>query len=169
MKTIDEVIDAMERCSRPHYFDCTGCPYEDDEAETGCHSEDRDADVLHYLKAFRDAKDALDTERERSIEAYCQWKDAKEKLEAQTSQMMWVDKHFKFEEPNNPLTWDELQQMDGKPVWATFDNENGTWYIAKVYDDEVVLYEWGQEFGERISGAWDYTPKRWQAYRKERK
>ena len=69
---------------------------------------------------------------------------------------------------NPPLSWSELQHMDGKPVWATFDNENGTWYIAKVYDDEVVLYEWGQEFGERISGAWDYTPKRWQAYRKER-
>lgn len=69
---------------------------------------------------------------------------------------------------NPPLTWDELRTMDGKPVWATFDNENGTWYIAKVYDDEVVLYEWGQEFGERISGTWDYTPKRWQAYRKER-
>ena len=72
-------------------------------------------------------------------------------------------------ENNVALSWDELNGMDGKPVWATFDNKNGTWCIAKVYDDEVVLYEYGDEFGERISGSWDYTPKRWQAYRKERK
>lgn len=53
MKTLDEVIDAMERCSIPHYFDCKGCPYEDDDAEVGCRSDDRDADVLNYLKEYK--------------------------------------------------------------------------------------------------------------------
>ena len=53
MKTLDEVVDAMERCSIPHYFDCKGCPYEDDDAEVGCRSDDRDADVLHYLKILK--------------------------------------------------------------------------------------------------------------------
>ena len=53
MKTLDEVIEAMERCSIPHYFDCKGCPYEDDDAEVGCRSDDRDADALQYLKEYQ--------------------------------------------------------------------------------------------------------------------
>ena len=53
MKTLDDVIEAMERCSIPHYFDCKGCPYEDDDAEVGCRSDDRDADALHYLKILK--------------------------------------------------------------------------------------------------------------------
>ena len=59
MKTLDEVIKAMERCSIPHYFDCHGCPYEDDDAETGCKSEDRDADALHFLRELRYILDNL--------------------------------------------------------------------------------------------------------------
>ena len=59
MKTLDEVIEAMERCSIPHYFDCKGCPYEDDDAEVGCRSDDRDADALHYLKEYREMEEHL--------------------------------------------------------------------------------------------------------------
>ena len=59
MKSLDEVIDAMERCSKPHYFDCRGCPYEDDDCEVECRSDDRDADVLHYLKEYRESKSPL--------------------------------------------------------------------------------------------------------------
>ena len=62
MKTLDEVIDAMERCSIPHYFDCKGCPYEDDDAEVGCRSDDRDADALHYLNAYRQLSRGLVSE-----------------------------------------------------------------------------------------------------------
>lgn len=140
MKTLDEVIKAWSICfSDNSRSNCTGCPYADEDGEAACFNHDRE-DALRYLKAYRDDKDEL-----TALRAY------------------WAE-----QQANPPLTWDELNAMEGEPVWATFDNENGTWYIAKVYDDEVVLYEWGQEFGERISGAWDYTPKRWQAYRKER-
>lgn len=59
MKTLNEVIDAMERCSIPHYFDCKGCPYEDDDAEVGCRSDDRDADVLYFLRELRYILDNL--------------------------------------------------------------------------------------------------------------
>ena len=68
MKTLGEVIDAMERCSKPHYFDCTGCPYEDDDAETGCHSDDRDADALYYLKAYKEMVDGI-------VNIICQYKE----------------------------------------------------------------------------------------------
>ena len=59
MKTLNEVIDAIERCSIPHYFDCKGCPYEDDDAEVECKSDDRDADVIHFLKELRYILDNL--------------------------------------------------------------------------------------------------------------
>ena len=59
MDTLDEVIDAMERCSIPHYFNCNGCLYEDDDAEVGCRSDKRDADVLHFLKELRYILDNL--------------------------------------------------------------------------------------------------------------
>ena len=155
MKTLDEVIKAL-RCTDPEVdpeTKCNDCPYKEfrmsDLWYVGPSCLDvMFADARHYLWEFRTEQNIL--------------RDRKEHYE------YWEHKYYAELEKNDPLSWDELRQMDEKPVWATFDNENGTWYVAKVYDDEVVLYEWGQEFGERISGTWDYTPKRWQAYRKER-
>ena len=135
MKTLDEVIRALEVCTSDH-GGCDGCPYDPD-----CTPDYKWDDAIFYLKEYRDYRNS-----DKTV----------------------IGNDCVSEAENNALTWQELNGMDGKPVWATFDNENGTWYIAKVYDDEVVLYEWGQEFGEIISGAWAYTPKRWQAYRKER-
>lgn len=150
MKTLDDVIEAIEAC-RDSYVA----------------GKIIKADALHYLKAFRDSKNALDAEREKAIEAYCQWKDAKEKLEAQTSQMMWVDKHFQFEISDNPpLTWDELKQMEGKPVWVE----------ALLYKQWAVIAYVGSDH-IRFEGANLYAPESreymgadngWQAYRKER-
>ena len=128
--------------------------------------------MLHYLRAFRDAKNVLDAERERAIEAYCQWKDAKEKLEAQTSQMMWVDKHFQFEISDNPpLTWDELNGMEGKPVWVEYnlhlceEAHSQRWIIIEQFypwrlDDELIYYG-GFVFGKKEMG------ETWKAYQKE--
>ena len=72
MKTLDEVIDALERCSKPQ-FDCAGCPYEDDEAETGCHPEDRDADMLYYLKAYKEMVYGV-------VNVICQYKETFKKI-----------------------------------------------------------------------------------------
>ncbi len=180
MKTLDEVIEAQERCET--YPNCHFCYL-----HSGPMCE-WIRDALHYLKTYRENQQTYiensrkaEEARERYLEAVknCELAENKyRKLYEETSQNLRNTSqitcpkcHSEFvilPEANNALTWEELHTMEGKPVWATFDNENGTWYIAKVYDDEVVLYEWGQEFGERISGAWDYTPKRWQAYRKER-
>lgn len=153
MKTLDEVIELSERCTLPYPGDCLNCEYFDDETCYDCRCKII-ADAINYLKEYKRDKDELDSTRLAYIDILTDYVALKN---------FWAES-----QANPPLTWDELREMDGKPVWATFDNENGTWYIAKVYDDEVVLYEWGQEFGEIISGAWAYTPKRWQAYRKER-
>ena len=71
---------------------------------------------------------------------------------------------------NRPLTWDELKQMEGKPVWIEHlesGEPHGEWllmqtpailgdvYMVSRYRERIVLYE--PEMG-----------KTWQAYRKER-
>ena len=160
MRTLDEVIKAVEED-----LECANVSY----PET-FYDYDNHKDALHYLKEFQDAKNALDAERERTIEAYCQWEDAKEKLEAQTCQMMWVDKHFQFEKSDNPLTWDELKAMEGKPVWIEFLNDEGEWNgeWCLVESSNNILCEilrckmswWGLR---KIT-----LGKTWQAYRKER-
>jgi len=123
-------------------------------------------DALQYLKEYRNVKNALNTEREELIEAYCQWKDAKEKLEAQTSQIMWVDNHFQFEISDNPpLTWDELKQMEGKPVWIQ-EGDHGYWIII----DNFSITSYGYHWLNSVEGCLEkeYMGISWQAYRKEK-
>ena len=118
-KSLDELIKAYE-CKKSIENRCNKCPYLwvcDDRYH--CECEARDNDALHYLKMFRDTINALNVERENCIEAACKYIEAEKELESQKVQMMWVDKHFQFEVSDNPsLTWDELKQMEGKPVWV---------------------------------------------------
>jgi len=134
------------------------------------------SDALHYLKEYQDTKNALDAEREKTIEAYCQWKDAKEKLEMQTSKTMWVDSHFQFEISDNPpLTWDELKTMKGKPVWIEYmDDEQQTGWALIAKNPErptfgkSTLFTFIREDGKFYLTISGYS-KRWQAYRREKK
>jgi len=83
---------------------------------------------------------------------------------------MWNDKLDK-EEENNPLTWEELKTMVGKPVWIEFTYHNTEeiykyWTIVKYFDND--------EGGETmITGTGIYHEcvigTDWQAYSKERK
>lgn len=71
---------------------------------------------------------------------------------------------------NEPLTWNELKQMEGKPVWIEFLNDEGEWNgeWCLVESSNNVLCEilrcqktwWGLR---KIT-----LGKTWQAYRKER-
>lgn len=70
-------------------------------------------------------------------------------------------------EDNQPLTWDELKDMEEKPVWIVYPlGNNGYWAFITVYDDEIIGYEKGDEFGTIYSK--ELMDKTWQAYRKER-
>lgn len=78
---------------------------------------------------------------------------------------MWNDKLDK-EQENQPLTWDELRTMEGKPVWVE----------ALLYKQWAVIAYIGEEY-IRFEGANLYAPEcriymgednGWQAYRKER-
>ncbi len=75
MKTLDEVIKGFECCQE---INCAECPYAnwDNTDIVRCDPMDKEDDALHYLKAFRDAKDALETEKDRYAEAIEAWNRA---------------------------------------------------------------------------------------------
>lgn len=101
---------------------------------------ERETDALHYLREYQ---------KLGSIDAIAFTEDA---------------------DDNPPLTWDELKQMEGKPVWLEdhFQNDVKTWCIVKriVKDEdcEYIIFDGiyfpKNYFGEKIDG--------WQAYKKER-
>lgn len=131
MKTLDEVIRAL-RCTNPatdQTTKCDDCPY-----------KELHIDELWYVgpscldEMFADALQYLKWYKELAddSEAYVKWKE------------------------NPPLTWDELQQMEGKPVWieGPFITEGPHWIIvgpSHLYNGKIVGYG-----------------KTWQAYRKEK-
>lgn len=97
-------------------------------------------------------------------------KGCQEQLAAES---YYLHKYQKIEEEhaeNVPLTWDELKQMLGKPVWIEVKNLSiGTcpywkdWYIIKSFSNDEFMYcndgfEWVKEMQGRL----------WQAYRKEK-
>lgn len=103
--------------------------------------------ALHYLREYREMKEHL-----ACLDAVA--------LHGEDTQIV----------NNPPLTWDELKQMEGKPVWVEdyFQNDVKTWCIVeRIVKDEdceyVILdgiYFPKDYLGKKIDG--------WQAYRKER-
>lgn len=93
-------------------------------------------DALRYLKEYR---------KDKQIYAY----DI-------------VRRHFELAERNDPLTWDELKTMEGKPVWVEDEDSYNRWEIINgVYDN-------GISFGDYFLNKNEFGTV-WQAYRKEKK
>ena len=138
MKSLDEVIKALEICSS-HLRCMDGCPYYRNE----CPLYEMEKDALHYLKAFREMEDELNDIRREYIE-----------------QMK-----------NQPLTWDELRQMEGKPVWIEHLCGVLRWGVIDdlFYDrkEEKTKIRFGTRHGF-LEWDKDDQGKAWQAYRKER-
>lgn len=77
----------------------------------------------------------------------------------------------KYPSENVPLTWDELKQMKGKPIWIDAESLSigaspywKDWYIIESFSNNEFMYcndgfEWAKEMQGRL----------WQAYRKEQK
>ncbi|MBP5782303.1 MAG: hypothetical protein J6W04_02060 [Bacteroidales bacterium] len=151
MKTLNEVINALEICSQMD-AECDKCPYKAT-AKGWCEEKDRDA--LQYLKAYRDDKDDL-----TALRAY------------------WKEQH-----ENQPLTWDELKQMLGKPVyleqyWYPTEDETGATEDETETDKYWAVIDDVQAkrvhvVGKRLSMGLckdDLNRQKhggWQAYRKE--
>lgn len=72
---------------------------------------------------------------------------------------------------NPPLTWDELKDMEGKPVWVEYLRDGATydaeWCIVKDIDDNLLHDTEGYGYG-RANKYGDGYGIGWQAYRRER-
>ena len=143
MKTLDEVIDALEICG---HDESPKCPYFDTVHWCCCEDHMRSIyplkkDALHYLKEYRDLKATMD------------WHEEMERI--------------RYRLMNPPLTWDELKQMEGKPVWVEQCNgDTKGWLLILRTNYDVItcttkhgnsFYLYKSSYGEK-----------WQAYRKER-
>lgn len=107
-------------------------------------SEETWNDSLQYLKEYREKHD--DILRMEEALGYCEISD------------------------NPPLTWDELTDLVGKPVWVeyTYQGEwrpdKGEWIIINLMGDDDLIDQTGEGvYPKSVYG------KTWQAYRKERK
>jgi hypothetical protein len=139
MKTLDEVIKAIEICKNPDVNrNCKDCPMPDTQE---C-IETLMTDALHYLKEYR----------ERYIQVEVDDETTKEFAEMLYRTM-----------GNPPLTWDELKQMEGRPVWYEHEFWKGWIILGKV--EQGVNCEMIPDREERWYIVKDGSAK---AYRKER-
>ena len=156
MKTLDEVIAMVEHCSLPMPNSiCATCPSK--QRASDCHLY---TDVLHYLKVLKDILDPPKVKK-NSHEITCPQCQSKIAI--------------LLPESNEPLTWSELKQMEGKPVWV--EGEHGCIWNQKAWslirldpenDDIVICISTdGNMHYEYAIGKEDYGTD-WQAYRKER-
>lgn len=142
MKTLDKVITANECCDHGEPDSrCEDCPYNG----IGACCAERESDALHYLKEYQQTVKWVEINAEQ-FEQTCEF--------------------IRKATANDPLTWDELQKMEGKPVWVE----------ALLYKQWAVIAYIGEEY-IRFEGANLYAPEcriymgednGWQAYRKER-
>ena len=160
MRTLDEVIKANECCDHGELNSrCEDCPY----SGIGACILERETDTLHYLKMYRS-----DMQMYAVNQKY--WEDeVKQKIkDFEDAKDRYIKRLKKLDigTLNEPLTWEQLKQMDGKPVWVE----------ALLYKQWAVIAYLGEEY-IRFEGANLYAPEcriymgednGWQAYRKER-
>ena len=154
MKTLDEVIKNFEICrkARLNLISCDGCTYAigDNDFCIDCN----EIDVLEWLKGYR-AHIELDKLRDKYSD---------------TSQITCPKCHSEFvilPDANNPLTWDELKSMEGKPVWIEDGLENGEWYIIECFTESGRFIAHDRYADDTVFKAIDMG-NMWQAFRKER-
>lgn len=74
-----------------------------------------------------------------------------------------------LEKLDNPaLTWEELETMEGKPIWVEYDGYTPDWEVIEYIGD--TKWKWGEVVETHLSILHKESQgKTWQAYRKERK
>lgn len=128
MKSLNEVIKANECCDHGELDSrCEDCPYNG----IGACCLERETDAFHYLKDMKNLEEDYDILYNKYWREYNQ------------------------QQANPALTWDELKQMEGKPVWieGPFITEGPHWIIvgpSHLYNGKIVGYG-----------------KTWQAYKRE--
>ena len=183
MKPLDEVIEDLEICRKTETLRlCIMC----------------NTAALHYLKKYRDNKkyyeektnelvaDLLKVrdDEQRIAEEFARYQEAVKNCEAAENRYKREEKLYKrlqedyLRELNgdNPvLTWDELKEMGGRPVWIKFGNDFedhkdwiGIWRIVSTFtgrNEELACMNTAEDypssFFKKNMGVY------WEAYRKE--
>ena len=145
---LNEVIEAMEYCKKPLPESlCSNCPTGKQSDNCGVYAR-----ALQYLKLYQKSKDEL----------HAMIEDYRKEIR-------------NIENQRNPaLTWDELREMEGKPVWIEVLDQTknpckweGQWMLVKDFAQGVY-----GEYCRMVPNyrTWVNTTygDDWQAYRKER-
>ena len=117
------------------------CP-SSDEANEYCELWSVKDDAIQYLKAYKDDRNDLSALR-----------------------AFWAE-----QQANDPLTWDELKQMEGKPVWVEYDGYTPDWeVIENVGATRSSISDFTGDFIETHMSILhkEDMGKTWKAYRKE--
>lgn len=141
MRTLDEVIKAMEMCTTCPEDDemCPGCPYADEQGNPQCVGQDKE-DAIHYLKEFK-------------------------RISARLEKIALGNITETLEKLDNPaLTWDELREMEGKPVWVE-SRFYRQWAIIGGIDNDYKIVRF---YGQNLYAPESMDDDTWRAYRKER-
>ena len=149
MKTLDEVIKALEICIGYYCSNAEHdvCPYFG-ESDMWCMKEP-EKDALHYLKEYRETKKHLACLDDAEIRG-------------DNTQVV----------NNPPLSWDELKSMEGKPVWVEYGigfNQKRWVIIHSFHNTGSFCYmnvsgNYPNTFWQKDMGEDEF----WKAYRKER-
>ena len=78
-------------------------------------------------------------------------------------------RHKQEHESNDPLTLDELRQMDGEPVWIVEDPDWGHWELSVCAEDYVLEREtdfYGMKYDDP-DGRYGLHKLGWLAYRRK--
>lgn len=155
MRTLDEVIKAVEED-----LECANVSY----PET-FYDYDNHKDALYYLKEYRSDMQMYAANQKHWEDELAQkikdFGDAKERYIARL-------KELDIGTLNEPLTWDELKTMEGKPVWIVPEEEKGYWFVIEFFNNNPYYG------GDRVIFTNDVVLNRcnlgktWQAYRKEK-
>lgn len=121
--------------------------------------------MLHYLKMYRSDQIQWEADRE-------DWRDKWETYIEVREIHLDAVKELKR---NDPLSWEQLKQMTGKPVWVEYNfqiddkefrDKSKRWCIIGEFkpwrDTEIIITENGFVLSKREQ------INSWQAYRKER-
>jgi len=161
MKTLDEVIRWYENRKDILIGKAT--------------KEEMEDSVVHYLKEYRAEKDDLERTKKMCFEFV-----GSKMIEAEKQGRSLIcpncgDEFIILPESNDPLSWSELKQMKGKPVWVESHEDitrfTGWTIVKRAKSDRVhfVIGDWDGDFFVEEIGVPECTyGKTWQAYRKER-
>ena len=139
MKTLDEVIEILEKVVTHDYV----WFYE----KTALMTIETLIDTLQYLREYQWQMTNPDGDHQQLEKA---------------QKLLW-----KFYQ-NDPLTWDELQQMIGKPIWVEYEGYTPDWEIVEYVGN--TKWKWGEVVETHLSILHkENQGKEWQAYRKERR